>query len=194
VPRIPTPFIGGSDSPRREQAKEDLAPPFHPEADAAEAVSADVEAETEEPVAVEAFSIEVDELAVEAEESLEDVELVANDLEEVAAEEFAVGIVEEEEEEEEEREEEQAITTDGGDDFFPDFLSADQEAAAAEEPTEEAPTSSRERLAEMAEELRAGEFGGLIRTLVDELGPYAAEIAIARAFAAGYQAGKDREE
>ena len=46
----------------------------------------------------------------------------------------------------------------------------------------------------MAEELRAGEFGGLIRTLVDELGPYAAEIAIARAFAAGYLAGKDREE
>ena len=49
-------------------------------------------------------------------------------------------------------------------------------------------------LDEKAEELREGEFGSLIRTLVDELGPYAAEIAIARAFAAGYLAAKDREE
>ena len=197
MPRIPTPFIGGSDSPRREQGKEVLAPPFHPEAEEAEVTSPAAEpeavveeaAESEEAVQIEAAEAEPESgdeaiMAVGGEEP----EPLTNDLEEIAAEEFAVGIEEVEEEEE-------TVTAKAGDAFFPDFFDGSDGIGSAEEATDkEAPPSSRERLAQMAEELRAGEFANLIRTLIDELGPYAAEIAIARAFAAGYLAAKDREE
>lgn len=183
MPKIPTPFIGGSDSPRREAAKEDLAPPFHPEAEEAEVVSLAAEPEDEvAPIGV-AEPESGDEAIVAVGGEIEEPEPLANDLEEVAAEEFAIGIEEVEEQEE-------VVAAEAGDAFFPDFF----EGSDGIGPAEEAPPSSRERLAQMAEELRAGEFGNLIRTLVDELGPYAAEIAIARAFAAGYLAARDREE
>jgi hypothetical protein len=238
VPTIPTPFIGGSDSPRREQAKEDLAPPFHPDAEEAEVVDPEAEQDGEDLLAVGAASIEVEEDETETEERVEDVsmagddavmavggeledlihidvteeeveidagelESLTSDLEEVAAEEFAIGIDDIEVEEEEE-----AATVGATDTFFPDFLDGSdgieriEQEVESQEAVDEAdlttqedePPSSRERLAAMAEELREGEFRNLIRTLVDELGPYAVEIAIARAFAAGYLAAKDPEE
>jgi hypothetical protein len=48
-------------------------------------------------------------------------------------------------------------------------------------------------LAATAQVLQQGELGGRIQELIVELGPCVAEIAIARAFAAGYLAAKERE-
>ncbi len=249
MPTIPTPYIGGSDSPRREQTKEGLAPPYHPEPEGADGISPAEEPEAQDALTVDTDLSEVEEVeyveeaALESETDavevvaeavaepevgeeavlgvgnevedlvhidvtedeieidVEESELLTDDLEGVAAEEFAVGV-------EDPGHQEEVVTTAVNDEFFPDFLGGsdgfesaedvaapEAMAAEAEAATEqEAPLSSRERLARMADELRDGEFGNLIRALVDELGPYAADIAIARAFAAGYQAAKDREE
>jgi hypothetical protein len=53
---------------------------------------------------------------------------------------------------------------------------------------------SLERLAEEAERLLQGEQGERIRALIADLGRHGADIAVARAFAAGYLAAKGREE
>jgi len=152
VSTIPTPFIGGSESPRKQTAeKQVLAPPFHP-------------GETE---AEEATTIEVAEV-----EPVGTEERAAPDVEEIAAVPAEKDI--------------------------PDFLLGpdgaepeDEEVVAEEEPK---PLISLEELAEQAQALQQGELGDRIRALVAELGSDAAEVAVARAFAAGYLAARDREE
>jgi hypothetical protein len=153
VSTIPTPFIGGSESPRKQSTeKQVLAPPFHP-------------GETE---AEEATTIEVMEV-----EPVGTEERTAADVEEIAA-----------------------VPAESD---IPDFLFGpdgaepedDEEVVADEEPK---PLVSLEELAEQAQALQQGELGDRIRALVAELGSDAAEVAIARAFAAGYLAARDREE
>jgi hypothetical protein len=81
---------------------------------------------------------------------------------------------------------------------FPDYLlgpdSIGPEGEGAAEAGEESRRESPERLAEVAGELQRGSLGAWIRTLAAELGSYGAEIAVARAFAAGYLAAKQEEE
>ncbi len=51
-----------------------------------------------------------------------------------------------------------------------------------------------ERLTELSRELLAGDEGERIQALIDDLRPLAADIAVPRAFAAGYLAAKRRQE
>jgi hypothetical protein len=88
---------------------------------------------------------------------------------------------------------------------FPDFLAGPDGAdeTDAGEPLEvtqvedEIRLETGEELEELARELQEGDLGAWIRTLIDDLRPYAAEIVVARAFAAGYLAAhrdKDKDE
>lgn len=88
---------------------------------------------------------------------------------------------------------------------FPDFLAGPDgaEEPAGSEPVEVAEVDAAirletdEELEAVARELQDGELGAWIRQLIEDLGPYAAETAVARAFAAGYLAAsrdKDKKE
>ncbi len=55
-------------------------------------------------------------------------------------------------------------------------------------------TDSLVRLAEQAEAMLTGSHGDRIRTLIANLSPYTIEIAVPRAFAAGYLAARAEEE
>jgi len=174
VPKIPTPFIGGSASPRRDSEPQEVAPPFHPGVEETEPPSPEAAPQLEDEARLEESAPGVDSVAAEQESALEQPA--------------------------------EAHETD-----FPEFLAGpdgtvlevEEEEAAVEpvledvtigEEQESVPLASIEQLAEKAEELRTGEFDAWIRTLVDQLGPYAPEIAIARAFAAGFMAARDSEE
>jgi hypothetical protein len=182
VVKIPTPFIGGAESPRRGSDEDkEMQLPFAPQEEGAvepEAAPADVDeqAPLEQPIRIEVEGAE------EAEEPLpaEPVEAAAELAEPDVA--YAAADVDEPEPESFE---------------MPDFLfgpdSAAQEAASkAVEAVEhlEAP----DELAEIARTLQDGDFGDRIRELIQELGDSAPDSAVPRAFAAGYLAAKKSEE
>jgi hypothetical protein len=182
VVKIPTPFIGGAESPRRGSDEDkEMQLPFAPQEEGAvepEAPPADVD--EQEPAEQQPIRIEVE--AAEAEEPLpaEPVEWAAELAEPDVA--YAAADVDEPVPESFE---------------MPDFLfgpdSAAQEAASeALQAVEhlEAP----DELAEMARTLQDGDFGDRIRELIEELGDSAPDSAVPRAFAAGYLAAKKSEE
>ncbi len=223
MPTIPPPFVGGPDAPQRDStARREAAPPFYPgQPPDVESLAAETAEEPEGPATgwggpVEAGAPpEPEELPAEELEPAEEAEpaepVLAQaktvpldrppppqpDLAEVSAEvpaadepavtpepEPAVSVVSEEVAEAYE---------------FPDYL-----FGADGTPDEATPTDvehvttvapeREERLADLADELMAGEEGDQIRALIEELGPLASEVALPQAFAAGYLAAKKREE
>ncbi len=252
MPTIPTPFIGGADSPQRDSAKKkSFAPPYHPgSVEPDEATIPDVdpadapwefEAEDEEagfervPVEMEAEASDgLTEPEPEPEEApaapaeafepteVEPAEPVLAEFKTVAigsppALQPAVeeGVLDEEafepigplsDEAEAAVDAERVDEGEGHD--LPSFLLG-PDATAAEEPPgrdeferaldEEAielgqTEQSAEQLAELGRDLLAGEEGERIRALIDDLRSLTADIAVPRAFAAGYLAAKKREE
>ncbi len=122
MPTYPSPFIGGSENPRRDTSGRDiLATPFHPEDE------------------------------VELAQPSEAAQTAAEELE------------------------------------LPDYLSEPE----AEGESEGLPAEVIERLARVAHQLLDGEQGGWIRVLIADLSSLSTEIAVPRAFAAGYLAAKD---
>lgn len=225
VSRIPTPFIGGTDSPRQDRsAKDQLAPPYVPGADepaAEDAAPADVGLEsaedTLEPVSAEAAAetpaVDIEALEPEAPEFEVPVavEWVDAEPETAVGEEAPIEFVGFEEilpSEEVAPEEapgpakspEPEEVPPAADDQsgLPDFLSgpdgAGPEVPIAESEQTFVPPESPEALAEEAERLLQSKQGERIRALMADLGRYGADIAVARAFAAGYLAAKRGEE
>jgi len=201
VSKIPTPFIGGSESPRRDPEQQEIAPPFHPGLEETEPLSPEAAPELEDRARLE----ESVSGAVEEEVSLEPVDIAAGEVVPISIEVLGADSVGGEQE----SDLEEPVAADGTD--FPGFLAGpdgialdvEEEVPTVEPVPEDVTTgeeqrtgqlASIEQLAEKAAELRAGELDAWIRSLVDQLGPYAPEIAIARAFAAGYLAAKDPEE
>ncbi len=208
MPTFPTPFIGGAQRPQLDRsAKRQLEPPFYIERDATEtevqpAEAAAAEPETPvggEPVADEEFEffegLEPEPEASEYEGPVP-VQQAAPAEEPVGIEEMAsaaepqpVAAPLEEPGPGEAEPADESIE-------LPDFLLGPDSTAAAEAPGEavgpEPPTP--EALSRVAEELLDTPDGDRIRQLVAELGSSAAEVAIPRAFAAGYLAAKSREE
>ncbi len=95
----------------------------------------------------------------------------------------------------------QIAPTIGAETDLPDFLmgpdtQTPEPAKAATQPPgiEAPPVESVERLAEVAHELLEGGQGEWIRTLIADLSPLASEIAVPRAFAAGYLAARTQKE
>jgi hypothetical protein len=204
VPIIPTPFIGGSDSPRRDTEKQDrLAPPFVPEAaehedDSPGRVDREVAptGEPEPPLTEQVIPIEVSE-----DEGVDQTarEGPAFELEELIREELAgpeLLVASTEAAPAEEESSSAAPTAPDSEDFVPDWLvSSDIAAEEDEGEAQPKPTTfaSATELAARAAELQQGEWADWIRALIAELGPYAAEVAIARAFAAGHIAATTGE-
>jgi hypothetical protein len=202
VPTIPTPFIGGADGPHRDRTtKTDIEPPFFAEAaeppeqaepGAGAPQPAETEAETETPFFLEPEPAEQPAPAPEAapEEEPVPIESVAPTAE--PAPDFLAPTADEPPQEAPagSPEEEGLELPDYffGPDTPPPLPSPAQETAAAP-PLPESP----ELLAHKAEELLEGAHGDRIRDLVAGLGSAAAEVAITRAFAAGYMAAKNEE-
>jgi hypothetical protein len=199
VSKIPTPFIGGSESPRRDAEQQEIAPPFHPGSEETEPLSPEAAPELEDRARLEESG------AVEEEVLVDPVDIAAGEVVPISIQVLGADSVGGEQESDLEG----PVAADGTD--FPGFLAGpdgialdvEEEVPAVEpvpedvrtsEEQETVPLASLEQLAEKAAELKAGELDAWIRSLVDQLGPYAPEIAIARAFAAGYLAAKDSEE
>jgi hypothetical protein len=202
VPTIPTPFIGGADGPQHDRTDEtDLEPPFFSEAAESEkqaepgaGAAEPAEAEAEPPFFFEPEAPELEE-QVPAQEAVPDREPIP--IEEVAptAEPEPAFLAPSADEA---RPEAPASSKEGEGGDLPDYLfGADTpppfssaEGAAATLPLPESP----ELLAHKAEELLEGAHGDRIRDLMASLGSASAEVAIPRAFAAGYIAAKSGEE
>jgi hypothetical protein len=225
VSRIPTPFIGGTDSPRQDRsAKDQLSAPYVPGADepaAEDAAPTDIglesAEETFEPVSAEAAA-ETPAVDIEALEpeppDLEvpvPVEWVDGEPEAAVGEEAPIEFIGFEELLPSEEavpegaprpakapgpQEVPAAADDQS--ALPDFLSGPDgggpEVPIAESEQTFVPPESLEALAEEAERLLQGEQGERIRALMADLGRHGADIAVARAFAAGYLAAKRGEE
>ncbi len=223
MPTIPTPFIGGADSPQRDTAQgRELARPYTPGSEEPEAPAApEVEREPEpspwEPV-VEAPDVDIDVTSVPVEtearewetepEEPEPAETLEPQEAEPAEPALAVAVPPTEPIETAEVEVEAYSEGDAGaeDSEFPSFLfgpdatggeeppGAVQRASAA--PSLEAGETDEtdDRLTELGRELLSGEEGEEIRALIDALRPLTSDIAVPRAFAAGYLAAKRRQE
>lgn len=199
MPDIPTPFIGGSESPRGGETagRRELAPPFYPQ----------VPAEGVEPAA--SSEVHRGTPASKASHTSREPETQAPELEEV----IRIEIVEEEEEPGTfeqvplaAKEPARSIPVDAVGDTagpsqaaeleFPEFLlgpdGGTEKAVTAE--GEEAHEAPRERLAQVADELKRGTLGARIRALIADLRSADAAAAVERAFAAGYLAAKEEEE
>jgi hypothetical protein len=204
VPTIPTPFIGGAEGPQRDRTDQaNLQPPFFTEAAEPENVAepgagaatrpTEAEAEAESPFFLEPEPAEEPTPAPEAvpdrgpalaeEEEVARTAAPERDYVAESVDEALGG---------------PSAPQRGEDEDLPDYLfGADTpppfssaEGAAATPPLPESP----ELLAHRAEELLDGPHGDRIRDLVASLGSAAAEVAITRAFAAGYLAAKRDEE
>jgi hypothetical protein len=202
VPTIPTPFIGGAEGPHRDRTDEaNLEPPFftetaEPEKQAEPGAGAttqptEAETEAESPLFLETEPAEEPTPAPEAVPDrgpapAEEVARTAAPEPDYVAASVDEGL------------QEAPAPQKGEDEDLPDYLfGADTpppfsspEGAAATQPLPESP----ELLAHRAEELLEGPHGDRIRDLVASLGSAAAEVAITRAFTAGYLAAKRDEE
>lgn len=198
MPTIPTPFIGGADGPEHDRTDEtDLEPPFFTDEPAESREAPEPGAGAAEPAEPEAeppfFFVEPEapEEPVPTQEAVPDREPVP--IEEVAPEAEpepaflapSTG-------------EEPAVPPHAEDEELPDYLFgpdtpppfSSPQGTGATPPFPESP----ELLAHKAEELLEGAHGDRIRDLVASLGSATAEVAIPRAFAAGYMAARSGEE
>ncbi len=166
MPTIPTPFIGGSGAPRQErEASKDIAPPFAPDETAQPAPPApEPEAEIDE------YEIIIE--TIDDEPELEPAVAAPQPAEPIVAPAEPVTPSE--------------VEAQVDDADMPDFLFGSDSA--------EDEMQSAQRLAEKAHELLDGEQGTQIRDLIADLSLFASEIAVPRAFAAGYLAAKKEEE
>ncbi|UCC83047.1 MAG: hypothetical protein JSW46_19180 [Gemmatimonadota bacterium] len=197
MPTIPTPFIGGADSPEQDRTDQtDLEPPFFPDENAESPEQPEPGAGATEPAAEEAeppffFEPETPEQPVPTQAATPDSESIPIEEEAAQAAEqeptFLAPTADESAAAPQESEAEDLPDYLLGADTPLPFSSA-EEAAAPPQP------ESPELLAHKAEELLEGILGDRIRDLVASLGAAAAEVAIPRAFAAGYMAAKTGEE
>lgn len=205
---IPPPFVGGADSPRRDSA-EDRAfqAPYAPaDADAAEAEPAGP-ASSEESASELQSEEELDELYEE--DLLPDM---ASEGEEIAIEGPMYDLEWPGNPEPERRvefdgpadlepgdvggDEIVAAEPSASDTEMPDYLlgaDSDDSEVATEQPGEKS-VAGNEELADLAVTLQAGPHRESISDLVAELNVYPAEIAVPRAFAAGYLAARKEKE
>lgn len=204
---IPPPFVGGSDSPRRESAEEKaFQAPYAPaEGGAAEAgLAGPASSEESAEVGSEA---DLDELYEE--DLLPDM---ATEGEEIAVEGPMYDLEWPEEPEQETRPEldepSDLVPDDAGagdvmsaepsatDTEMPDYLlGADSDGdKVATKPAGEEGIADRKAVAEWALTLQSGPHRDSIRDLVAELNVYPPEIAVPRAFAAGYLAARKEKE
>lgn len=211
---IPPPFVGGTDSPRRDSDEEKaLQAPYSPTEEATEPAES-VGPEGGQATAAEAEA-ELDELYEE--DLLPDMATEGEDI----AVEGPMYDLEWPEQPEPETETETAPSEPAG--FGPDLQDFGPDEAVAAEPAEESPAGesempdyllgpdsgeeevtaeppgdasvqSKQELLEMAATLKAGALGQSIRDLVEELNVYPPDIAVPRAFAAGYLAAKNEKE
>jgi hypothetical protein len=212
VAKIPTPFIGGAESPRRGSDEDKaLQLPFSPQEEGAvkpEAAPADVDeqAPPEQPIRIEVEAVEAEEpLQAEPAEAAAEAEepLLAEPAE--AAAEAEEPLLAESAETEAEPAEPEALETDpeteepvaAGGLEVPDFLFG-PDSAAREDTSDPVPAEEHyeapDELAEMARALQEGKFGDRIRELINDLGDSTPDSAVPRAFAAGYLAAKKLEE
>lgn len=201
MPNIPTPFIGGSDSPSIDRtAKRELQPPFAPGVEAevdpsvrpAEESAIDADPAAAPPVEPDAVA-EQEAVAEPAVEAAQEEVLVAEPVSEAEAD-LKTVISEISEAEAPEMPDEAGEMRAEEDLDIPDFLlGPDATQTAARSTTDAARSETAEALREKAQELLAGEAGDQIRSLISALEGMATEDAVPRAFAAGYLA-RDREE
>lgn len=202
MPTIPTPFVGGAESPERDRTDQtDLEPPFFNEepAEATQepkpgaATPQAAESEAEPPFFFEPDA--PDQEAPPPQQAVSGQEPVPIDEVTFAPEPEPAFLAPQADEAPPEA---PAAPQESADEELPDYLfgpdtppplSSSQEAAATP-PLPESP----ELLAHKAEELLEGAQGDRIRDLVASLGSAASEVAIPRAFAAGYLAAKRGEE
>ncbi|NIN71289.1 MAG: hypothetical protein GTO46_04990 [Gemmatimonadetes bacterium] len=197
MPTIPTPFIGGADSPEQNRTDQtDLEPPFFSDEPAESPDKPEPGAGATEPAAEEAEPPFFFETETTSEEPLPTQEATP-DTEPITVEEEVAPAAEPEPAFLSPTADEGAAAPQESDVDLPDYLfGADTPPpftpaeGTAPPPLPESP----ERLAHKAEELLEGTFGDRIRDLVASLGAAAAEVAIPRAFAAGYMAAKSGEE
>jgi hypothetical protein len=199
VSTIPTPFIGGADSPHTDEAAgQELQPPFYPEpeGEAAEATSGAASASLEPPALTEPALLEA-EAATPIAETASDEEEIHVFIEEVSPEDEAPDAekalpVEAAAAEGESLEAQEGEAEEAG---IPEFLTGpDTPVPSTRIAGETVRLETPQRLAEAAQDLLQGDQGDWIRTLIADLGPHAPEIAVPRAFAAGYLAARAREE
>lgn len=204
MPTIPTPFIGGADSPERDRTDEtDLEPPFFSDEPSEQPEKPEPGAGAAEPAEAEAeppFFFEPE--AAEQEEPLPAQE-AGPPQEPVPIEEVTLAPEPEpafpEPDTEEAPPEAPTPSAEGAGNDLPDYLFGADTPVPFSSPqvgpgVEQLPESP-ELLAHKAEELLEGKLGDRIRDLVAGLGAAAAEVAIPRAFAAGYLAAtRDQEK
>lgn len=161
--KIPIPFIGGSEGPRRGRGdREGLDPPFYPggaEGEAQTAQRPQPEPDPQRP-----------DLEEQAEPTTGTADAGADDLDSDAAD-------------------------------VPDWLLGSEsetegQASAESEGPHDANAESEDLtvLGQVADQLMTGTHADWLRTLIANLSPYDTEIAVPRAFAAGYLTGKAEEE
>ncbi|UCF19538.1 MAG: hypothetical protein JSU87_16720 [Gemmatimonadota bacterium] len=193
--KIPIPFVGGAEGPRRPSPdKGELETPYHPGEPAEEAPSQGLPglAQSEERVVSEPIRIEVVDLDEAGETAQTVKEGGAGDLEGAAAAAAETGIS-------------SAAPQD-----LPDFLTGPDGVAEVYPESQEVTAKFRaasddtlrgvvrletaERLERTAEDLLRGKRGDWIRTLIADLRPQRPEVAVPRAFAAGFLAARAEEE
>lgn len=208
---IPTPFVGGTDSPRRGSDEEKtLQPPFAPGGEAfhepgSAGPQTDDQIRAEQPVRLDVEELDEEDLLPDMSAEGEDIAIEGPtyDLEwpegpepETAPEVAETTDVAPEAEPAEDpaRTGESTEVASGGADM-PDFLlGPDSGAAEDAEPIGAETVSPKEELVEMAAKLQDGALGESIRVLIADLSVYTPEIAVPRAFAAGYLAAMKEEE
>lgn len=217
MPTIPTPFIGGADSPQRDTpAKREFAPPYHPGlVEPAEAIEPAEEHEVAEEAWESSSAEEVQAIveSVPAPSETVERELEPEEPEGVKPWEAEIDVAEPQEAEPAQAIAAEVETVEGEPSEFPSFLfgadgagvddysaaEVESEVSVLEEEPAEAPEpatryETAERLAEVARELLASDEGPRIQELIDELRRLTADIAVPRAFAAGYLAAQRRQE
>jgi len=205
VSNIPTPFVGGTDSPRRGSDEEKaLQPPYAPGWEAAEAAAPATDDRTgpERLIKVEVSDLDEEDLLPDMSTEGEEIAIEGPtyDLEwpEETEAETSTGpaeIVDSAPDADLTTTPEPAEIAAGGTEM-PDFLLGpdSSEAGLAVEPASKEPAVPKEALVEMSLKLQEGVLGESIRALVADLSVYTLEIAVPRAFAAGYLAARKEEE
>ncbi len=209
---IPTPFVGGTDSPRRGSDEEKgLQPPYAPGRDAvtedeAAAPMTDEQTDLEEPMPEVIDDLDEEDLLPD----------MSTEGEEIAIEGATYDLDWPEEPALETPSDDVGTTTEpeltpvadaptmaepsvaGERAEMPDFLlgpDSGDDAEPVADPVSDTPlVTSKEELVETALTLQKGALGGSIRALVADLSVYTTEIAVPRAFAAGYLAAKKERE